>query len=161
MVACNHVDKPKKPDNLISKSKMTKIIVDISLLNAARGIDKNLLEKNNIKPEAYIFEKYNIDSLQFSESSNYYAYDTKAYEEIYKEAKRILEERKTAWTAEEEAKRKKQDSVRKAKQDSRTLKKDSVLKANDNPLKKELLKEKTKFPDRSRTTEKPPVKSPE
>lgn len=128
MVSCNSLDKPKKPDNLIPKNKMVDIIVDISMLNAAKGSNKKVLEKNNINPEDYIYTKYNIDSLQFSESSNYYAYDVKTYEAIYLEAKKILEDRKRAWTTEEEAKRKKQDSLRKLSQKNRTISKDSIGK---------------------------------
>lgn len=133
MVSCDNIDKPKKPHNLISKAKMTDIIVDITLINAAKGIDKNLLETNNINPEEFIFKKYKIDSLQFAQSSNYYAYDVKGYEAIYKEAKRKLEEQKKAWTVQEEAKRKKQDSLRKLKQENRKKQKDSLVEDKVEP----------------------------
>ena len=164
MVSCDNINKPKKPDNLISKEKMSDIIVDISLMNAAKGIDKKILERNNINPEGFIFEKHNIDSLQFAESSNYYAYNIKAYEAIYKEAKRKLEARKIEWSAKEETKRNEQDSIRKLKQEARKAIKDSILKEGKKPqesLSRKILRDKVRFQDRSRTTEKLPEKSPE
>lgn len=80
--SCNRLGKPKKPDNLIEKDKMTAILYDVFVLNAAKGTDRRLLERNGIMPETYIFEKYGIDSLQFATSNNYYAYDVKTYENI-------------------------------------------------------------------------------
>ena len=35
---------------------------------------------NNVSPVTYIYEKHQIDSLQFAESNEYYAYDIKDYE---------------------------------------------------------------------------------
>ena len=69
----NSIDKPKKPDNLISKDKMTEIIYDISLINSAKGVNKKLIENEGIIPVEYIYTKHNIDSLQFV-LSNEYAY---------------------------------------------------------------------------------------
>ena len=46
MFSCNNIEKPKKPDNLISKDRMVDVITDISLMTAAKGMNKNLLEKN-------------------------------------------------------------------------------------------------------------------
>lgn len=116
VVSCNDgVTKPKKPDNLIPKSTMVDIIVDINLMNAAKGVNKRLLEEKVVNPEAYIYKKYNIDSLQFSKSSDYYAYDIKTYEAIYQQAKERLEAKKMAWEADEKARREEADSLRQAK----------------------------------------------
>jgi len=94
VVACNDINRPKKPDNLISKNKMVGIITDISLINAAKGTNKKLIEGNNINPENYVFQKYDIDSLQFAESNHYYAYDVKEYEDIYLKVKQGLQDKK-------------------------------------------------------------------
>ena len=130
ITSCSKIEKPKKPDNLISKDKMVDIIVDINLINAAKGINKRVLEENQINPEAYILEKYNVDSIQFKASNNFYAYDIKAYEAIYKSAKEELEKRKAAWAVEGEALIRKEDSIRDAKR-----KKINPIKLDKNVLK--------------------------
>src|SRR5210317_2241798 len=89
---CNNViEKPKKPDNLIPEDKMVEIMYDVFLLNSAKGVNKIKLEENGVLPENYIFEKYQIDSLQFANSNNYYAYETKTYESILNRIKDKIE----------------------------------------------------------------------
>ncbi len=134
VLSCSDIDKPKKPDNLISKSKMIDIITDISLVNAAKGVNKNLLNKKGINPQKYIFQKYTIDSIQFAENSNYYAYDVKEYEDIYLQVKQRLEAQKAKYQELEEKEKKEKDSIRKAKR----KKLDSV---NNKKAQKELFQE--------------------
>lgn len=55
---------------------------DLYILNAAKGVNRKLLELNGIMPLDYIYRKYGIDSLQFAESNTYYAYDSKVYTSI-------------------------------------------------------------------------------
>lgn len=76
-------DKVSKPDNLISEERMANIIYDVSILTAAKGINKGLIESNGIFPEEFIYLKYNIDSLQFVSSLNYYTNDLDTYDNIY------------------------------------------------------------------------------
>jgi len=53
----NAIDVPEKPDNLISKNKMVDIIYDMAVINAAKGINKKVLESEGIYPQDYIFNK--------------------------------------------------------------------------------------------------------
>ncbi|WP_338732663.1 DUF4296 domain-containing protein [Mangrovimonas cancribranchiae] len=80
--ACNYSYKPEKPENLIAKDKMVDVLMDISLLSSAKGVNKKKLENKDIHPETYIYKKHHIDSLQFVESNAYYASNGKVYEEI-------------------------------------------------------------------------------
>jgi hypothetical protein len=91
LLCCGNSDRPEKPDNVIPEEKMSDIIYDVFLLNAAKGINKRVLEQNGINPQEYIFKKYNIDSLQFAISNDYYAYDTKTYEAIMQKVKQKIE----------------------------------------------------------------------
>lgn len=145
--SCYRYDAPKKPKHLISKDKMVDVLLDIRLLSSANGVNKQTLEKKNLQPESYIYTKHKIDSLQFAESNNYYAYYVKDYEEIYTKVKDSLEVLKAHYSEllKEEAEIKKQkDSIRvisnKKKRDSirATLKKDSLLK----PVLKKIKEEK-------------------
>lgn len=91
LLGCGQSDRPPKPDNLIPKEKMSDIIYDVFLLNAAKGVNRQVLEKNGVLPEDYVYNKYAIDSLQFALSNDYYSYDTKEYEGIMETVKLKLE----------------------------------------------------------------------
>jgi len=129
VVACNDINRPKKPDNLISKNKMVGIITDISLINAAKGTNKKLIEGNNINPENYVFQKYDIDSLQFAESNHYYAYDVKEYEDIYLKVKQGLQDKKKENKAIQDKERKEKDSLIKLRKRTKdSVKRSKLLK---------------------------------
>ena len=131
-LGCNTaIEKPNKPDNLISEAKMVDIMYDIFLLNAAKGVNKTLLENTGIDPERYVFEKYGIDSTQFANSNNYYSYDTKTYESILQRIKDKIDVEKKVYEAiedaEEDARARKADSLREV----RAKAKDSLIKIKD------------------------------
>ncbi|WP_299102280.1 DUF4296 domain-containing protein [uncultured Winogradskyella sp.] len=94
VIACDGMDKPKKPDNLISKAQMSDLLFDIYVVNAAKGINRKTLEKNGIVPREYVLEKHNIDSSQFAESNAYYSYDTDVYKAIVEQVKERIEKEK-------------------------------------------------------------------
>lgn len=146
VLACDDKSKPKKPDNLISKDKMEKILYDLYIVNSAKGVNKKALERFNVVPERYILTKYGIDSLQFAESNNYYAFDTDAYKAMVGSIKSRLEKEKEHLEAlkkkEAQAAKRKRDSINKAKtqKDSSNkikidLKKDVLLKGKEALLK--------------------------
>lgn len=62
---------------------MTNIILDLSIMSAAKGIDKRKLEDLNILPQNYVFKKHNIDSTVFAENNTYYSYQLDVYNKIY------------------------------------------------------------------------------
>ncbi|MEM5565633.1 DUF4296 domain-containing protein [Psychroserpens sp. AS72] len=76
-------NKVKKPDNLISEEKMVDIIYEASILTAAKGVNKKALEDKGIEPENFVYSKFNIDSLQFVNSLDYYANSIETYDNIY------------------------------------------------------------------------------
>tara|TARA_B000000437_G_C11459537_1_gene229949 strand:+ start:24 stop:458 length:435 start_codon:yes stop_codon:yes gene_type:complete len=79
------------PDNLIPEEKMVDILYDMSLISVSKGINKRILENNGMKPKKYILKKYNIDSLQFVVSNEYYSKDLEKYLKIYEEVLNKLE----------------------------------------------------------------------
>ncbi len=121
--ACYKYNKPKKPENLISKDKMIDIIMDVRLLSSANGQNKSTLQKNNVQAEAYIYKKYNIDSLQFALSNDYYAYYVDDYEAIYAKVRDSLEGLKSKFADlqfKEEKEKRYRDSIQ------NIIKKDSI-----------------------------------
>jgi hypothetical protein len=70
---------------------MINIIYDMSLISVSKGINKRILENNGMKPKTYILNKYNIDSLQFVKSNEYYSKDLEKYLYIYESVLTKLE----------------------------------------------------------------------
>ena len=131
LFSCNR-NAYEAPENLISKEQMVEVLYDHMLLNAAKGINKKILEKHIANPTQYIFDKYNIDSTQFAQSNTYYAHNSEVYASIYERLKEKLElDKKTMEDLVAEEK-KKRDSIRKTK----TIKSDSftVLKYGQKEL---------------------------
>ena len=89
-VSCYDIEKPEKPKDLISEDQMVDVLVEISIMSSAKGINKRMLENNGITPVSYIYKKHGIDSAQFANSNNYYAHDIKVYDKIYDKVKDSL-----------------------------------------------------------------------
>ncbi len=115
-----------KPENLIPKEQMVAILQDLAIVNAAKTTNVQVLRDNDIEPMDYIFEKYNIDSLQLVESDRYYASLPVEYEKIYKEVEANLES--VAKVLEEQ--KKVNDSLRVAKENLKR-EKEKAEKATD------------------------------
>ncbi len=76
----------EKPDDLIGEEKMSDIVYDLSIFYAARGINFDKIKEQGLAPESFIYEKFEIDSAQFANSSVYYASKPNVYIKIYEKA---------------------------------------------------------------------------
>ena len=90
----------KKPEDLIPKDKMINILSDLAILNAAKNSNADILRDHNIEPTSFVFEKYEVDSLQFVTSDAYYASLPKEYEAMYTVIEAFLEKEKGRITEE-------------------------------------------------------------
>lgn len=108
----------EKPDDLIPEDKMIDVLTEMSLVYAARNYNKQKLENTGIVPDEYIFEKFNIDSLQFTRSNDYYAEQINQYERIYDSVKVRLQVIKTRMDSLREIEVKIEDSIKLAQKDS-------------------------------------------
>jgi hypothetical protein len=115
LMSCENLEM-KKPSNLISENQMVEILYDVVLINSAKNVNKQLLEKNIKNPEAYIYKKHNIDSLQFVESNAYYTFKSDVYKSIYEKLELKLTTQKTEHEALVKEKKRIKDSIRKSKQ---------------------------------------------
>lgn len=114
----------EKPKDLISKERMTNILFDIAILQGAKSTNSIVLENNGIEIMPLIYEKYQIDSVQFVQSDLYYASVPLTYQSIYETIEARLEQQRVSI---EEERKQKNDSLR-----SRTKKiTDSVRQANE------------------------------
>ena len=117
----------KAPEDLIPKDKMINILSDLAILNAAKNSNADILRDHNIEPTSFVFEKYEVDSLQFVTSDAYYASLPKEYEAMYIEIEAFLEKEKGRIT---EEKRISDSLLLESNLKNRPLKK-GKLKAND------------------------------
>lgn len=104
----------EKPVNLISKDKMINILYDLAIINAAKSSGPKVMENMNFEPMEYIYNKYQIDSVQFVTSDLYYASLPLEYEDIYKKLENRIVKEKERFVKSGERKK---DSLIQARQD--------------------------------------------
>ncbi len=138
--ACQRAKRPERPDNLIPKEKMADILLDMFIVNSAKGVNKRVLERNGVDPETYILDKHGIDSIQFAASNAFYAYDIKDYRQIMDDVARKIEHQKVKYDSinkvEEAERKRRNDSMRAATRGKYTkpkIKSDSVNTATEKP----------------------------
>ncbi|TRO64315.1 DUF4296 domain-containing protein [Christiangramia sabulilitoris] len=117
-VSCQNLEKTERPEDLIPEDQMIDVLTEIALLNAARNYNKQKLESTGIDPTGYVFAKYNIDSLQFERSNDYYAEQYSDYERIYDSVKVRLQVIKTRMDSLRAIEVKIEDSIKLARKDS-------------------------------------------
>ena len=83
ILGCNSKTEISKPEKLIEKEVMEKILYDLALLQALKSYSPEKLNKFSINSKVYIYQKYKIDSLQFAQNSKYYASDIESYKQMY------------------------------------------------------------------------------
>lgn len=84
-----------KPEGLIPEDKMTEMLYDLALIQAAKNSGQELLRDEDMAVMEFIFEKYNADSTRFAESNLFYASQPLLYERIHERIeKRITDTKK-------------------------------------------------------------------
>ena len=80
---CQDVKRPEIPVNLIPEDKMTEVLTEVYLINAARSFDNRTILEQKIKLDSFFFRKFDIDSLQFVKSNAYYTSNLNAYNKLF------------------------------------------------------------------------------
>lgn len=102
----------KKPDNLLSKDKMADVLTDVLLADGGENI-KNLNNKRKVNYFPIVYQKHQIDSLQFEESTAFYISRIDDYNDILKVVNKRLNSKKD----ELKALKKIEDSIKRAKRE--------------------------------------------
>lgn len=126
MVSCQDVNTVPKPENLIGKEKMTDILYDLTLVDAAVSINRNVFSDKNFKAKQYIYKKYGVDSAQVVSSNAYYMQHIKLNMKMYKEIRKRLKEHKREINRKKDSLIKAKESAREKKQEVESKKVDSV-----------------------------------
>lgn len=95
VVSCNNAP-IEKPDNLIDEQTMTSILYDLILFEAIKGQPKYDATMKGIGSKNFIYRKYNIDSVQFVKSNQYYISQIDKYKKMYESVNERLQNEKTA-----------------------------------------------------------------
>jgi len=95
LIGCNNAPL-KKPDNLIDQDKMTNILYDLTLLDAVKSQKPYDTISQSINPKTFIYKKYDIDSVQFVKSNQYYISQIDIYKKMYDTINVRLENEKKA-----------------------------------------------------------------
>jgi len=69
---------------------MVDILTDVYISNASRNVNNKLIRKRNLQLDAIIYNKYNVDSLQFVLSNAYYSSDLKTYGKLLTQVQDVL-----------------------------------------------------------------------
>ena len=139
-MSCENLDM-KKPSNLILEDQMVEILYDVVLINSAKGVNKQLLQKNINNPQAYVYKKHNIDSLQFAESNAYYTFKSDVYKSIYEKLELKLTTQKAEYEALLDEKKRVKDSLRELKK----IKIDTLNIEREKQFKSKLMRPSKKF----------------
>lgn len=127
LVACDKSFKDPKPENFIEKEVMEDIMYDIKLLSAARSKNFKLLKDNNVNSSAYIYNKYDIDSLTLRQNIDYYStYSFKRFKEMEMNIRKRYENEKKKINAELKLK----DSAREMNKKEKLVKEKGIYKSS-------------------------------
>jgi hypothetical protein len=88
--SCQDVKKPELPTDLISQDIMVDILTDVYISNASRNVNNKLIIKRNLQLDSIIYNKYNVDSLQFVVSNTYYSSDLRTYGNLLTQVQNVL-----------------------------------------------------------------------
>ena len=115
LFSCQDVKKPVKPADLILKEKMIDILSDVYISNAARNVNNKLIREKDLQLDSLIYAKYEIDSLQFAKSNEFYSADLLTYSNLLTEVQTRLKSLKIEKDSLYKI-AKKEDSILKAKE---------------------------------------------
>lgn len=90
LTACQDIERPVAPENLIAEDKMVDVFTDIYLASAARSVNFRVIRSNGIMLDSLIYEKHGIDSLQFARSNEFYSSDLPTYNGIFEKVEERL-----------------------------------------------------------------------
>lgn len=139
--SCQDIQRPERPKDLIPEDKMVEVLIDVHLFNAAKNVNRLPLQQTGMTPNQFIYEKHNIDSLQFEKSNVYYGANINAYERIHRRVRDFLELKKRDIDTLIAREKRQQDSI-KYVEDS--LKLQEIFKETDEPALLQIVNPKEK-----------------
>lgn len=91
ILACKGKTHIEKPENLIPPDIMEDLLYDMYIANGAVSVE-NVHKEKNLNYMYFVSQKYQIDSVRFSISNDYYTSQVDEYSKILERVKTRLEE---------------------------------------------------------------------
>ncbi|WP_299147749.1 DUF4296 domain-containing protein [uncultured Dokdonia sp.] len=79
VTSCQEIPEVQKPESFIEQPVMEEILYESILINAAQGYNIAKLKLIGLKPDTYVYDKFNIDSATYAQNIAYYTTDIDAY----------------------------------------------------------------------------------
>jgi hypothetical protein len=111
-MGCQNIQYPERPKDLIPEDKMVEVLIDVHLFNAAKSVNRLPLQQTGMTPHQFIYEKHDIDSIQYEKSNAFYGAHLNRYERIHSRVKDFLENKKTEIDTVIVREKRKQDSIK-------------------------------------------------
>ena len=127
--SCGKENAVEKPARLLKEDEMENILYDLTMIQAIRSFQPQVLDNNKVDVQHYIYRKYKIDSLTFAQNNDWYANDPEVYKNMLDKVDARINKEKTAIS-----KAVKKDSVKVNKSQLPPAKKDSLKKVVLNRL---------------------------
>lgn len=90
LTGCQDIKRPEKPKDLIPKEKMISVLTEAYLANASQSVRNQAIYAQAIDLDSLIYAKFDIDSLQFKRSNDYYSFDFNTYIDMLSEVETNL-----------------------------------------------------------------------
>lgn len=126
-ISCQDIENTEVPNDLIPENKMVDVLTELSLLNSAKNYNKRSLEETGFKPDEFLLEKYDIDSLQLAQSTSYYARNYAQFESMYQKVQSNLEALKKELEVKNTQEQKIRDSIMELQRENDSIIIDSTI----------------------------------
>jgi len=89
--SCQNIERSPKPDPFFGEEKMSDILVEMYLIEGAQSSNRRSFLQTGIKPDSFIYGKYDIDSLSYQKNLYYYTDRAEEYVELLELVENKLE----------------------------------------------------------------------
>lgn len=113
---CQNLQKPEKPKDLIPEDTMISILTEAYLANASQSVRNQAIFAESIDLDSIIYTKFNIDSIQFKKSNDYYSFDFNTYLDMLKKVENNLMQYEKRIDSLREAQIRKKDEIEQERQ---------------------------------------------
>ena len=115
VTSCQEIPEVQKPESFIEQPVMEEILYESILINAAQGYNIAKLKLIGLKPDTYVYDKFNIDSAIYAQNIAYYTTDIDAYKAMNTKVLNRIKAQLAVDDSIETTERKLKDSLRTAR----------------------------------------------
>ncbi|MGB5982799.1 MAG: DUF4296 domain-containing protein [Nonlabens sp.] len=88
--SCENVEKSPKPDPFFDQDKMSDILTDMYLIEGAQSSNRLAFLNTAIRPDSFLYNKYEMDSLIYQKNFHYYVDHADLYVQLLEQTEKKL-----------------------------------------------------------------------